>query len=446
MDNLDFFEMNKEEQLNINKPLAARLRPKTLDEFVGQKHLVGKDKPLNRMIKADRLSSMIFYGPPGTGKTTLAYIIAKTTKMDYQELSATSSGVKDIKAVIQRAEENLSIYSIRTLLFIDEIHRFNKSQQDTLLPHVESGLIVLIGATTENPYFEVNKALISRSQVLTLKRLEDDDLRLLISNALQDKENGYGNKDIEIDDKAIDYLIQTSNGDARSLLNSLEIAVLSSDEKNGKIVLDLETMQNSIIRRAAVYDKSADEHYNTISAFIKSMRGSDPDAAIYYLAKMLHAGEDIKFIARRIIILASEDIGLADPNAMNVANSAFQSIDVVGLPEARIILANAVIYMALAPKSNSAYLAINEALNFVENNRDYEIPMHLRDSHTVGYNEIPNNEIYRYPHDYNYGYTNQRYLPKEIADIKFYNKKNVGYEKNINERLERIKENEKNGN
>lgn len=446
MDNLDFFEMNKEEQLNINKPLAARLRPKTLDEFVGQKHLVGKDKPLNRMIKADRLSSMIFYGPPGTGKTTLAYIIAKTTKMDYQELSATSSGVKDIKAVIQRAEENLSIYSIRTLLFIDEIHRFNKSQQDTLLPHVESGLIVLIGATTENPYFEVNKALISRSQVLTLKRLEDDDLRLLISNALQDKENGYGNKDIEIDDKAIDYLIQTSNGDARSLLNSLEIAVLSSDEKNGKIVLDLETMQNSIIRRAAVYDKSADEHYNTISAFIKSMRGSDPDAAIYYLAKMLHAGEDIKFIARRIIILASEDIGLADPNAMNVANSAFQSIDVVGLPEARIILANAVIYMALAPKSNSAYLAINEALNFVENNRDYEIPMHLRDSHTVGYNEIPNNERYRYPHDYNYGYTNQRYLPKEIADIKFYNKKNVGYEKNINERLERIKENEKNGN
>lgn len=446
MDNLDFFEMNKEEQLNINKPLAARLRPKTLDEFVGQKHLVGKDKPLNRMIKADRLSSMIFYGPPGTGKTTLAYIIAKTTKMDYQELSATSSGVKDIKAVIQRAEENLSIYSIRTLLFIDEIHRFNKSQQDTLLPHVESGLIVLIGATTENPYFEVNKALISRSQVLTLKRLEDDDLRLLISNALQDKENGYGTKDIQIDDKAIDYLIQTSNGDARSLLNSLEIAVLSSDEKNGKIILDLETMQNSIIRRAAVYDKSADEHYNTISAFIKSMRGSDPDAAIYYLAKMLHAGEDIKFIARRIIILASEDIGLADPNAMNVANSAFQSIDVVGLPEARIILANAVIYMALAPKSNSAYLAINEALNFVENNRDYEIPMHLRDSHTVGYNEIPNNERYRYPHDYNYGYTNQRYLPKEIADMKFYNKKNVGYEKNINERLERIKENEKNGN
>lgn len=446
MDNLDFFEMNKEEQLNINKPLAARLRPKTLDEFVGQKHLVGKDKPLNRMIKADRLSSMIFYGPPGTGKTTLAYIIAKTTKMNYQELSATSSGVKDIKSIIQRAKENIAIYSIRTLLFIDEIHRFNKSQQDTLLPHVESGLIILIGATTENPYFEVNKALISRSQVLTLKRLEDDDLKLLIKNALSDKENGYGNKDIEIDDKAIDYLIQTSNGDARSLLNSLEIAILSTDEKNGKIILDLETIQNSIIRRAAVYDKSADEHYNTISAFIKSMRGSDPDAAIYYLAKMLYAGEDIKFIARRIIILASEDIGLADPNALNVANSAFQSIDVVGLPEARIILANAVIYMALAPKSNSAYLAINEALNFVENNRDYEIPTHLRDSHSVGYNEIPNNERYKYPHNYNYGYTNQRYLPKEISDMKFYNKKNVGYEKNINERLERIKENEKNGN
>ncbi|MDO4605131.1 MAG: replication-associated recombination protein A [Helcococcus sp.] len=446
MDNLDFFEINKEEQLNINKPLASRLRPKTLEEFVGQKHLVGKDKPLNRMIKADRLSSMIFYGPPGTGKTSLAYIIAKTTKMDYQELSATSSGVKDIKAVVQRAEENLSIYSIRTLLFIDEIHRFNKSQQDTLLPHIESGLIVLIGATTENPYFEVNKALISRSQVLTLNRLEDDDLRLLIANALSDKENGYGYKDIEIDERAIDYLIQTSNGDARSLLNSLEIAVLSTDEKNGKIILDLETMQNSIISKAAVYDKSADEHYNTISAFIKSMRGSDPNAAIYYLAKMLHAGEDIKFIARRIIILASEDIGLADPNAINIANSAFQSIDVVGLPEARIILANAVIYMALAPKSNSAYLAINDALNFVENNKDYEIPIHLRDSHSVGYTEIPNHERYKYPHDYNYGYTNQIYLPKEITDINFYNKKNIGYEKNINERLERIKENEKNGN
>lgn len=446
MDNLDFFDINKEEQLNINKPLAARLRPKRLDEFVGQKHLVGKDKPLNRMIKADRLSSMIFYGPPGTGKTTLAHIIAKTTKMDYQELSATSSGVKDIKAVIQRAEENLAIYSIRTLLFIDEIHRFNKSQQDTLLPHVESGLIVLIGATTENPYFEVNKALISRSQVITLNKLEYNDLKLLINKALSDKEKGYGNKDIKIDDEAIDYLIQTSNGDARSLLNSLEIAVLSTEEKNGKIILDLETMQNSIIRKAAIYDKNADEHYNTISAFIKSMRGSNPDAAIYYLAKMLHAGEDIKFIARRIIIFASEDIGLADPNAINIANSAFQSIDVVGLPEARIILANAVIYMSLAPKSNSAYLAINNAINFVENNENYEIPMHLRDSHTVGYDKIPNNLRYKYPHDYNYGYTNQRYLPEEISNVKFYNSKNIGYEKNINERLEKIKENEKDGN
>lgn len=438
--------MNMEEQLNINKPLAARLRPNSLEEFVGQKHLVGKYKPLNRMIKADRLSSMIFYGPPGTGKTTLAYIIAKSTKMNYKELSATSSGVKEIKEVIKQAKENLSIYSIRTLLFIDEIHRFNKTQQDTLLPHVESGLIILIGATTENPYFEVNKALISRSQVLTLKKLEDDDLKLIIENALSDKERGYGNKYIEIDDKALDYLIQTSNGDARSLLNSLEIAVLSSNEKNGKIILDLDTIKNSIIRKAAVYDKSQDEHYNTISAFIKSMRGSDPNAAIYYLAKMLHAGEDIKFIARRIIILASEDIGLADPNAINIANSAFQSIDVVGLPEARIILANAVIYMALAPKSNSAYLAINDAINFVENNTDYEIPIYLRDSHSVGYSEIAKDERYKYPHDFNYGYTNQVYLPKEIVNMKFYNNKNIGYEKNINERLERIKENEKNGN
>lgn len=445
MENLDFFDINKEKQLNRNKPLAARLRPKTLEDFVGQEHLIGKNKPLNRMIKADRLTSMILYGPPGTGKTTLAGIIAKATKMDYQELSATSSGVKDIKAVIQRAEENLSIYSIRTLVFIDEIHRFNKSQQDTLLPHVESGLIILIGATTENPYFEVNKALISRMQILMLKRLEDDDLKKLINNAINDKVNGYGNLDVEIENEAIDYLIQTSNGDARSLLNSLEIAILSSSNGSDKIRLNLEDMQNSIIKRKIVYDKTSDEHYNTISAFIKSMRGSDPDATIYYLAKMLDAGEDIKFIARRIIILASEDIGIADPNAMNIANSAFQSIDVVGMPEARIILANAAIYMALAPKSNSSYLAINSALDFVKNNKDYPIPAYLRDNHSV--EKINNkNIVYKYPHDYTYSYVEQTYLPEEIKNIKFYNKNNVGYEKSINDRLERLKKDDNYGN
>lgn len=282
-DNLDFFTFNREEQLNMNKPLAARLRPTNIDDYIGQSHLIGKDKPLYRMIKADRLSSMIFYGPPGTGKTTLAYIIAKTTKMDFVELSATSAGIKDIKSVIDRAKENLSLYSLRTLLFIDEIHRFNKSQQDTLLPHVESGLIVLIGATTENPFFEVNKALISRSHVLTLEKFTDEELIKVTNKALTDKENGYGNKNIELTDEALDYLVRTSSGDARKLLNSLEIAVLSTDEENNKIFIDLEVIKNSIINKAAVYDKNGDEHYDTISAFIKSMRGSDPDLSLIHI-------------------------------------------------------------------------------------------------------------------------------------------------------------------
>ncbi|MFL8968627.1 replication-associated recombination protein A [Helcococcus kunzii] len=443
-DNLDFFTFNREEQLNMNKPLAARLRPTNIDDYIGQSHLIGKDKPLYRMIKADRLSSMIFYGPPGTGKTTLAYIIAKTTKMDFVELSATSAGIKDIKAVIDRAKENLSLYSLRTLLFIDEIHRFNKSQQDTLLPHVESGLIVLIGATTENPYFEVNKALISRSHVLTLEKFTDEELIKVTNKALTDKENGYGNKNIELTDEALDYLVRTSSGDARKLLNSLEIAVLSTEEENNKIFIDLEVIKNSIINKAAVYDKNGDEHYDTISAFIKSMRGSDPNAAVYYLAKMIVAGEDIKFIARRIMIFASEDIGLADPNAINIANSAFQSVNVVGLPEARIILSNAVIYMALAPKSNSAYTAIDDAIKLV-NERHYNVPKHLRDSHYSGAKDLENGIGYLYPHNYDLSWVDQSYLPDELINTKIYNYKSVGYEKAINERLNKIKERGKNG-
>lgn len=447
MDNMDFFSINKENELNNNKPLAARLRPNNLEEFIGQSHLISEGKPLNRMIKADRLSSMIFYGPPGTGKTTLAYIIAKSTKMNFVELSATSAGVKDIKEVIKRAEENLSLYSIRTLLFIDEIHRFNKSQQDTLLPHVESGLIILIGATTENPYFEVNKALISRSQVLTLNRFTEDELKKLIQRALNDKKDGLGNKNIIMDDDAINYLIMTANGDARSLLNSLEIAVLSTEkDNNDQIIIDLETIQNSIINKAAIYDSNGDEHYNTISAFIKSMRGSDPDAAVYYLAKMLIAGEDIKFIGRRIIIFASEDIGLADPNAMNIANSAFQSINAVGMPEARIILSNAVIYMALAPKSNSAYLAIDSAIDLIKNNTHLDTPKHLRDTHYSAAKELESGIGYKYPHNYEYGYVEQNYLPKPIKDVKLYNNKTIGYEKSINERLDNIKKRGKDGN
>ncbi|MFM1515009.1 replication-associated recombination protein A [Helcococcus ovis] len=445
-DNLDFFDINKNEQLNTNRPMAARLRPNSIDDFIGQEHLIGKDKPLYRMIKADKLASMIFYGPPGTGKTTLAYIIAKSTKMDFVELSATSAGVKDIKNVIERAENNLSLYSIRTLLFIDEIHRFNKSQQDTLLPHVESGLITLIGATTENPYFEVNKALISRAHILTLERFKDNDLRKLINNAINDKKNGFGNLNIEITDEAIDYLIMTSSGDARQLLNNLEISVLSTDSIDGKIFLDLKVLQDTVIKKAAIYDKSADEHYDTISAFIKSMRGSDPDASLYYLAKMLVAGEDIKFIARRILIFAAEDIGVSDPNAINIANSTFQAINAVGMPEARIILSNAVIYMALSPKSNSAYLAIDKAIDFVKNGKHYNVPTHLRDSHYKDAHKLGRGEGYKYPHNYDLGYVNQTYLPQEIRDIIFYENKKIGYEKSINDRLNKIKERHNNGN
>lgn len=446
MDNLNFFEMTAGEELNKNAPLAARLRPETIEDFVGQDHLIGRDKPLYRMIKAGRISSMIFYGPPGVGKTTLAYIIAKSGNMDFREMSATSAGVKDIKEVIDRAKSNLSMYSLRTILFIDEIHRFNKSQQDTLLPHVESGLITLIGATTENPYFEVNKALISRCHVVTLEKLGDKDLAKLVDFAIRDKNRGYGAFDIEIDDRAVSHLIMASGGDARFLLNSLELAILSNDRKDGKIHISADDIKNSIIDKPAYYDKDSDEHYDTISAFIKSMRGSDPDAAIYYLAKMLAGGEDIKFIARRILILASEDIGLADPNALNVAMSAFNAVNVIGNPEARIILANAVIYMALAPKSNSAYMAINRAMDFVKNEGFFATPDYLRDASYGGAKDLNRGIGYKYPHDYPDSWVRQRYLPKEIEKQVFYYPNELGYEKEINDRLNKIKAGEENGN
>lgn len=448
MDELSFFNTNKEEVLSKDSPLAARLRPESLEEYAGQKHLLDKDKPLFRMIKANRLSSLILYGPPGTGKTTLAYIIAKTSKMKYEHLSAVSASKSDIMEIVKKAEEHLGMYSEKTLLFIDEIHRFNKLQQDALLPYVEEGLIVLIGATTENPYFEVNKALLSRCHLLQLNPLSEDDLRFVMDRALQDKEQGFGNLDIEIEDEATDYLINSSHSDARTLLNSLEIAVLSTDRKDGKLIISLEDMKNSIIKKTSYYDKDGDSHYDTTSAFIKSMRGSDPDAAVYYLAKMLSAGEDIKFIARRIMIFASEDIGLADSNAINIASSAFTAIDAIGNPEARIILSHAVIYMALAPKSNSAYMAIDDAISFINSNQPYNVPVHLRDSHYSGSKELGHGLEYKYPHNYNYGYVDQTYLPDELVGMEFYKDKKVGYETKLNERLTRIKEKlrEKDGN
>jgi ATPase related to the helicase subunit of the Holliday junction resolvase len=350
-----------------NAPLSDRLRPRKIEDFVGQEHIIGEGKFLTRAIKADRISSMIFYGPPGTGKTTLAMVIANSTKMNFEKISAVTSGVKEIREVINKAEESLKSSNKRTILFIDEIHRFNKAQQDALLPFVEKGIIILIGATTENPYFEINKALLSRMMVIELKPLSRDELNVLLDRALHDKEYGLGNLNIDIADDAIDYLLTVADGDARVLLNSLEIGALSTEPlADGIRHISLDDIKNSIQIKSFKYDKGSDEHYDTISAFIKSMRGSDPDAAVFYLAKMLNAGEDPKFIARRIMIAASEDVGNADPNAIVIATNAFYAVNAIGMPEARIILSQATIYVACAPKSNSSYLAINSALEDIK--------------------------------------------------------------------------------
>lgn len=434
---MDLFEINRKNQLEKSKPLADRLRPTSLEDFVGQTHLVGDGKIINRMIKADRIYSMILYGPPGVGKTTLSYIISNSTSMAFEKLSAVTSGIKDIKEKIQIAKDNLSYESKKTILFIDEIHRFNKSQQDYLLPYVEDGTIILIGATTENPYFEVNKALISRMYVFELKALEEKDLLKLIDISLK-KDPVLKTMDIEIEDFAKQTLIKYSNGDSRALLNALEIAIFSENDNNGRIYIDDEIIKNSIVKKISIYDRNSDRHYDTISAFIKSMRGSDVDAAIYYLAKMIENGEDIKFIARRMLIFAAEDIGNANPNAIIFANSVFEAIDKVGLPEASIILSEGVIYLTTCKKDNSSYLAINKALNFVRNNRDYEVPNKLKDTHYKASKNIVKDK-YKYPHDFG-GYVKQDYLPDKYKGLKFYEPKPIGYEKEIIEFLEKIKE------
>ncbi len=434
--------MNMKDQLKKNAPLADRMRPDTVDDFLGQTHILGKGKFLNRAILADRISSMIFYGPPGTGKTTLANIIAKRTDMVFEKLSAVTSGVKDIREVMSRAEENLKMNNKRTILFIDEIHRFNKSQQDALLPSVEKGIIILIGATTENPYFEVNKALLSRVMVLELHELSRDDLRRLIDKALKDSERGLASYKVNLDEEAIDYLITTSEGDGRTLLNSLEIGVLST-EKNSKgiIDIDLDTIKSSIQIKTAKYDKDGDEHFNTISAFIKSIRGSDPDATLYWLAKMINAGEDPKFIARRIIISASEDIGNADPNAISIAVAAFNAVNVIGMPEGRIVLSQAAIYMATAPKSNKSYLAIDQALDDIRQKEVGDIPDHLKDGHYSGAKKLGKGVGYKNPHNYEGGKVHQQYLPDEFKDKKYYKPTESGYEKEIKMRMKEFSNN-----
>lgn len=439
---MDLFEYNKEKFLKTNAPLASRLRPETLDEFVGQKHIIGKGKLLYRAISADKLSSLIFYGPPGTGKTTLAKIIANTTKSLFIQINATTAGIKDIKETVLKAQDSLSINKKRTILFIDEIHRFNKTQQDALLPHVENGTIILIGATTENPYFEVNKALVSRSIIFELKHLDKEDILSLIKRALKDKEKGFGSLKINADEKALDFLADTANGDARTALNAIELAILTTEQdKNGVINFNMEVAEECIQKRALNYDKNSDNHYDTISAFIKSMRGSDPDAALYYLAKMIYAGEDPKFIARRIVICASEDVGNADPHALQVAVSAAQAINFIGMPEGRIILSQAVTYIACAPKSNASYLGIDMALSDVKNIQTSGVPYHLRDSHYSGAKNLGHGEGYKYAHDYPGHYVKQQYLPNELIGKIYYSPTENGVEKKIKEALKRLRGN-----
>lgn len=417
-------------------PLASRLRPSTLDEVVGQKHIIGKDKLLYRAIKADKLGSVIFYGPPGTGKTTLARVIANTTSARFTQINATTAGKKDMEEAVKEAKDALGMYGQKTILFVDEIHRFNKSQQDYLLPFVEDGTLILIGATTENPYFEVNGALISRSRIFELKPLEKGDIIELMRRAVADPEKGMGMYRAVLEQEAEEFLAEAANGDARAALNAVELGVLTTERReDGLIHIDLAVAQECIQKRAVRYDKGGDNHYDTISAFIKSMRGSDPDAAVYYLARMLYAGEDIKFIARRIMICASEDVGNADPQALCVAVSASLAVERVGMPEAQIILANAATYVASAPKSNSAVKAIEAAMNAVKTRPLGPVPVHLQDRHYSGAAALGRGLDYKYAHDYPYHYVKQQYLPDGMEDAVFYESSENGYEKQIGERL-----------
>ena len=436
---MDLFDYMREQKMEGESPLASRLRPTSLEEVVGQRHIIGKDKLLYRAIKADKLGSVIFYGPPGTGKTTLAKVIANTTSAEFTQLNATVAGKKDMEEIVRGAKERLGMYGKKTILFVDEIHRFNKGQQDYLLPFVEDGTLSLIGATTENPYFEVNGALISRSLIFELKPLEKEDIKILLKRAVYDKNKGMGSFDAEIDEEALDFLADISGGDARNALNAIELGILTTQRsEDGKIYITLDVASECIQKRVVRYDKAGDNHYDTISAFIKSMRGSDPDAAVYYLAKMLYAGEDVKFIARRIMICAAEDVGNADPMALTVAVSAAQAVERIGMPESQIILSQAASYVACAPKSNSACNAIFAAMDSVKNTKT-TVPVHLQDAHYRGHENLGHGIGYKYAHDYPNHYVEQQYLPNEIKDAKFYIPSENGYEKKIREHFKRIK-------
>ena len=437
---MDLFDYMRETTKEKESPLASRLRPTTLDEVVGQQHIIGKDKLLYRAIKADKLSSVIFYGPPGTGKTTLAKVIANTTSAEFTQINASVAGKKDMEEVVNKAKELKGMYQKRTILFIDEIHRFNKGQQDYLLPFVEDGTIILIGATTENPYFEVNGALLSRSSVFELRPLSQEEVETLILRAVQDEKKGMGSYHAVIEEDALHFLADLAGGDARSALNAVELGILTTPRsEDGMIHITLDVASECIQKRVVRYDKTGDNHYDTISAFIKSMRGSDPDAAVYYLAKMLYAGEDIKFIVRRIMICASEDVGNADPMALNVAVSAAQAVERIGMPEAQIILSQAVLYVATAPKSNSACNAVFAAMDNVKKYKT-TVPVHLQDAHYRGSAKLGHGIGYKYAHDYPNHYVKQQYLPDEIKDAVFYEASDNGYEQTIKAHMKRIKD------
>ncbi len=440
---MDLFDYMREQNMQNESPLANRMRPKTLEEVVGQQHIIGKDKLLYRAIRADKLSSVIFYGPPGTGKTTLAKVIAGATKAEFVSINATAAGKKDMEAVVEQAKNSLGMYGRRTILFIDEIHRFNKGQQDYLLPFVEDGTIILIGATTENPYFEVNGALLSRSVIFELKSLDKEDIRILLRRAVTDEERGMGAYHAVLEPEAEDFLADISNGDARAALTAIELGVLTTERsEDGKIHITLDVAQECIQKRAVRYDKMGDQHYDTISAFIKSIRGSDPDAAVYYLARMLYAGEDIRFIARRMMISASEDVGNADPNALNVAVSAALAVERIGMPEARIILAQAATYLASAPKSNASYLAVDRATECMKQTMTAPVPVHLQDAHYKGSEKLGHGLGYLYAHNYPNHYVEQQYLPDALKDEVFYEPTEIGYEKQIKEHLQFLRGNQ----
>lgn len=438
---MDLFDYMRQQNKEKESPLAARMRPTTLDEVVGQQHIIGKDKLLYRAIMADKISSILFYGPPGTGKTTLAKVIANTTSAEFTQINATSAGKKDMEEMVSKAKEHAGMYGKKTILFIDEIHRFNKSQQDYLLPFVEDGTIILIGATTENPYFEVNGALISRSIIFELKPLEKDDIKQLLRRAVYDVEKGLGAYGGVLHEEAEEFLADTSGGDARSALNAIELGILTTPKSDdGKIHITLEVAAECIQKRVVRYDKDGDNHYDTISAFIKSMRGSDPDAAVYYLAKMLYAGESVTFIARRMMICASEDVGNADPQAIQVAVAAAQAVERVGMPEAQIILSQAASYIATAPKSNAACNAIFEAMDAVRNVRIETVPNHLKDAHYKGAAKLGHGDGYKYAHNYPNHYVKQQYLPDELVGTRFYRPSDNGYEKKIQEHMKFLQE------